>query len=158
MPTEASKRPHAKQHPPQRRTVPKRAETQNGFFSKETLRAYLITLAIGGGLILIFSLGAYFYANPAAIIRPLAYLAASLTSFFGGRIAKKLCGGAPAICGLTNGILLTCTMMLISFCFRAQSSHYSPLVSTLLHSAVPILSFLGAWAGTNKRKPTTKRR
>ena len=158
MPTEATKRPHVKPRPPQRRTVPKRTEPQNGLFSKEILRAYLITLAIGGGLILILSLAAYFYADPAVIIRPLAYLAAALTSFLGGMIAKRLCGGTPAICGLTNGILLTCTMMLLSFCFRAQSSHYSPLVSTLLHSAVPILSFLGALAGIKRKKPTTKRR
>ena len=58
MTTESTKRHGAKQSAPKRRTPPQRNEGGERFFSKEMLRAYLVTLAIGGGLILILSLGA----------------------------------------------------------------------------------------------------
>ncbi|MBR7099502.1 MAG: hypothetical protein IKC59_08805, partial [Clostridia bacterium] len=85
-------------------------------------------------------------------------IAAALTAFFGGFTAGKLRGGAPAICGLINGILLTAWMLLLSLCFRAHSSGYSPLISTLLHTAVPVLSFAGAMVGTKKPSKNVRRR
>ena len=144
---------------PKRRTPPKNTEDRGAIFSKETLRAFLITLAIGGGLILVMSLGAYFHPDPDSIIRPLAYVAAALTAFFGGFTAGKLRGSAPVICGLVNGILLTCVMLLLSFFFLSESSGYSTLISALLHAAVLVLSFLGAIVGTRKtQKPIGRRR
>ena len=140
----------------QRRTT--QSASSGRILSAETLRAYLYTLAIGAGLILLLSLGAYFHSDPASIIHPLAYLAAALTSFFGGLIAKKLCGSAPTICGLINGILLTCTMLLLSFFFLSESSEYSALVSALLHTAVPVLSVLGALAGVKKKSAYTSKK
>ncbi len=146
--------------PSQRKSPSKAASSSHTVFSKETLRAFLITLAIGGGLILVMSLGAYFHPDPDSIIHPLAYVAAALTAFFGGFTAGKLRGNAPAICGLVNGILLTAVMLLLSFFFLSESSGYSALISTLLHTAVPVLSVLGAVVGIKKpqRSMTRKRR
>ncbi len=144
--------------PPQRKSSPKNTQPSGTIFSKETLRAFLITLAIGGGLILLMSLGAYFHPDPDSIIHPLAYVAAALTAFFGGFTAGKLRGNAPAICGLVNGILLTAVMLLLSFFFLSESSGYSALVSTLLHAAVPVLSVLGAMAGIKKPQRSSGRR
>lgn len=138
--------------PSQRKSPSKAASSSHTVFSRETLRAFLITLAIGGGLILVMSLGAYFHPDPDSIIHPLAYVAAALTAFFGGFTAGKLRGNAPAICGLVNGILLTATMLLLSFFFLSESSGYSALVSTLLHTAIPVLSVLGAIAGVRKKE------
>jgi len=134
------------------------AENQGALFSMETLRAFLITLAIGAGSILLLSLAAYFYPDPDRIIHPLAYFAVALTSFLGGVVAKKRTGGAPALCGLINGMLLMGLMILLSFFFLSESSGYSALMSTLLHAAILILSVLGAVAGSKKKKTPTARR
>jgi len=150
-------------HSPSRRTPPTHrsahtAEDRGALFSKETFRAFLITLAIGAGSILILSLAAYFYPDPDRIIHPLAYVAVALTAFLGGVIAKKRTGGAPALCGLINGMLLMGVMILLSFFFLSESSGYSALISTLLHAAVLILSVLGAIVGAQKPKAPTSRR
>ena len=158
--TSKSRSRQLKRHTPpsSRKQSAQSPATQSAILSKDTLRAYLITLAIGGCLILLCSLGAYFHPDPASIIHPLAYVAAALTAFLGGWVAGKLRGNAPAVCGLANGILLTCTMLLLSFFFLSESSGYSALISTLLHAAIPVLSFLGALVGTRKKKTHTKRR
>lgn len=144
--------------PTPRRSSTKESASSKSVFSEDTLRAYLYTLAIGAASILILSLGAYFHPDPDSIIRPLAYIAAGLTSFLGGMIAGRLRRGAPALCGLTNGILLTCTMILLSFFFTSESSNYSALISALLHAAVPLLSFLGALTGVKKSNPMNAKR
>ncbi len=133
-------------------------QKQGALFSLETLRAFLITLAIGAGSILLLSLAAYFYPDPDRIILPLGYLSLALTSFLGGVVAKKRTGGAPALCGLVNGMLLMGLMILLSFFFLPLSHNYSALISTLLHAAVLILSVLGALAGSPKPKAPTGRR
>ena len=146
----------ARHTPPTRRSS--HTDTQNEIFSIETIRAFLITLAIGAGAILLLSLAAYFYPDPDRIILPLGLLAAALTSFFGGVIAKKRTGGAPALCGLINGMLLMGAMILLSFFCLPHSHGYSALISTLLHAAVLILSVLGAVAGTQKPKAAMRSR
>ncbi len=150
-------------HSPARRTPVSRrsphTDEKSAILSIETLRAFLITLAIGAGAILLMSLAAYFYPDPDRIILPLGYLAAALTAFLGGVVAKKRTGGAPALCGLVNGMLLMGVMILLSFFFLPHSHGYSALVSSLLHTALLILSVLGACAGSQKPKaPTTRRR
>ena len=145
--------------PPAPRRSPQGIPTSSGaIFSRNTLRAYLYTLAIALGAILILSLGVYFHPDPGSLVHPLGYVAAALTAFFGGLIAGKLHGGAPAVCGLVNGILLACTMLLLSFFFLSESSGYSAIVSTLLHSAVPLLSFFGALVGVKRKSPATSKR
>ena len=149
----------ARRTPPvPRRTTKGDTSSSGSILSSDTLRAYLYTIAIGLGSILILSLGVYFHSDPGTLVRPLGCVASALTAFFGGFIAGKLHGGAPAICGLVNGILLTCTMLLLSFFFLSESSGYSPLISTVLHTAVPVLSFLGALAGVKQKSPATTKR
>ena len=137
---------------------PHTAQKQSALFSLETLRAFLITLAIGAGSILLLSLAAYFYPDPDRITLPLGLIAAALTSFLGGVVAKKRTGLAPALCGLVNGMLLMGLMILLSFFCLPHSHGYSALISTLLHAAVLILSVLGALAGSPKPKAATRSR
>ena len=133
-------------------------DSRGTLLSPETFRAFLLTLAIGAGCILLLSLAACFYPDPGRIVLPLGYFAAALTSFLGGVVAKKRTGGAPALCGLINGMLLMGVMILFSFFFLSESHGYSALVSSLLHAAVLILSVLGALAGTPKQKNTMRSR
>ena len=133
-------------------------DNRGALLSPETFRAFLLTLAIGAGCILLLSLAAYFFPDPGSIILPLGSVAVALTSFLGGVVAKKRTGGAPALCGLINGMLLMGVMILFSFFFLSESHGYSALVSSLLHAAVLILSVLGALAGTPKRKNTMRSR
>ena len=133
-------------------------DSRGALFSPETFRAFLLTLAIGAGCILLLSLAACFYPDPGSILLPLGYFAAALTSFFGGVMAKKCTGGAPALCGLINGMLLMGVMILFSFFFLSESHGYSALISSLLHAAVLILSVLGALAGAPKPKSATRNR
>lgn len=144
--------------PSPRRNASGNAPSSGAILSRDTLLSYLYTLAIGVGTILILSLGVYFHPDPGSLTRPLGWVAAALTSFFGGLIAGRLRGGAPAVCGLINGILLACTMLLLSFCFLSESSEFSALTSTLLHAAVPLLSLLGALAGVKQKSPATSKR
>ena len=116
-------------------------------FPKKTLKAFLITLAVGAGLILLCSLAAYFMPDPDPMIHPLAYAAAALTALIGGIVAGRIHGSAPAVCGLTNGLLLLALMLLLSLFFRSLASGYTAWVSALLHAAVLLLSFAGALIG-----------
>ena len=116
-------------------------------FPKKALKAFLITIAVGAGLILLCSLIAYFMPDPDPMIHPLAYAAAALTALIGGIVAGKIHGSAPAICGLLNGLLLLALMLLLSLFFRSLASGYSAWISALLHAAVPLLSFAGAIIG-----------
>ena len=144
--------------PPKSRTDSQKATDPAALLSKETLRAFVITLCIGGMMLLLTSLSAYFHSDPATIILPLGLLSAAVTAFFGGFAAGRLKGKAPAVCGMINGLLLTAVMLLLSFCLMSESSHHSALVSTLLHSAVPLLSVLGAMVGVKKPSAPKRRR
>ena len=132
-------------------------DSRGTLLSPETFRAFLLTLAIGAGCILLFSLAACFYPDPGRIVLPLGYFAAALTSFLGGVVAKRCTGGAPALCGLINGMLLMGVMILFSFFFLSESHGYSALIASLLHAAVLILSVLGALAGAPKSKSSATR-
>lgn len=116
-------------------------------FPQRVLRAFLISVGIGAGLILLFSIVAYFLPDPNPMIRPLAYTAVGLTALLGGTVAGRLHRGAPAVCGLINGILLLALMLLLSLFFRSLASGYSAWISALLHAAIPLLSFVGALIG-----------
>ncbi len=154
MTAKSNRYPVTRRTPSARRSSP--TDSQGVLFSIETLRAFLITLAIGAGSILLLSLAAYFYPDPDRITLPLGLIAAALTSFLGGVVAKKRTGIAPALCGLVNGMLLMGLMILLSFFCLPLSHGYSALISTLLHTAVLVLSVLGALAGAQKPKAATR--
>ena len=127
-------------------------------FPKKALKAFLITLAVGAGSLLLFSLGAYFFPDPDPLIRPLALLAAAITAFVGGIVAGKIHGNAPFVCGATNGLLLLALMILLSLPFHQLAAGYSAWISLLLHAAVLLLSVVGAVVGIQKRAPRRRRR
>lgn len=131
----------------------RRRETPaNEQFLQKALKSFLISAGIGAGLILAFSLAAYFLPDPDPMIHPLAYVAAGLTALIGGVVAGKIHGSAPAVCGFVNGLLLVALMLLCSLFFRNLASSYPAWLSAILHAAVPVLSFLGALIGVRGRR------
>ena len=130
----------------------KQEEPSPAQFPQKALKAFLISVGIGAGLVLLFSLGAYFLPDPDPMIHPLAYTAAGLTALIGGIVAGKIHGSAPAVCGFVNGLLLMALMLLLSLFFRSLASGYSAWVSALLHAAVPLLSFAGALIGVRRAR------
>lgn len=132
--------------------------TSGDRFPKKAAKTFLITLAVGMGALLLFSLCAYFFPDPDPLIRPLALLAAAITAFVGGVVAGKIHGHAPFVCGATNGLLLLALMILLSLPFHSLAVGYTAWLSLLLHTAVLLLSIGGAVVGTQKRAPRRRRR
>lgn len=134
------------------RTAARRGNAPSESFLHRILRSYLLTLALGAGLILIASLAVSFHPDPDSLIRPLAYLSLALTTLMGGYLSGRIHGKAPLTAGGVNGLLLLLLMLPVSFGFRSMSAGYSPLLSLALHGAVLPLSALGAIAGCRKRQ------
>ncbi|MBR7098625.1 MAG: hypothetical protein IKC59_04350, partial [Clostridia bacterium] len=72
--TSTDKRRQLTRQNSKKRTPSKSSAADGAIFTKQTFVAFLITLAIGAGLILLLSLGAYFHPDPDSIIRPLALI------------------------------------------------------------------------------------
>ncbi len=143
-----------------KRKMPGQKATDKGgqSYPKKVVKAFLITLAIGIGTILLASLAAYFFPDPDPVIRPLALFAAAITAFIGGIVTGKIHGESPLMCGTLNGLLLLALMILASLPFQSLASGYSTWTSLLLHAAVPILSLVGAIIGTQKPAPRKRKR
>lgn len=137
-------------HNTHRRTTSRHGNTPPKSFLRTILRSYLITLALGAGLLLIASLAVSFHPDPDSLIRPLAYLSLALTGLLGGYLSGRIHGKAPLTAGGVNGLLLLLLMLPVSFGFRSMTAGYSPLLSLALHGAVLLLSALGAIAGCHK--------
>ncbi len=125
-------------------------------WTKQLLRATLISLAIGLVLLIGLSLAAYFYADPDALVRPLGLVAAGLTAMVGGFATVRIHGDSALICGLLIGSILTALMMLASLFCTALSSEYSVGISALLHLGFMLLSVVGAYIGLKKTQKKKK--
>lgn len=139
----------AKRKAPSRRPAPE--ESSPRAWILHLGKSLLITLSAGLGILLVFSLIAYFYTDPNPLILPLALSGAGLTALISGVITVKIHGHAALICGLLSGSLLLCIMMLLSLFFTKEGLGYSTGVSCLLHTGVPILSVIGAYLGLPKK-------
>ncbi|MBQ7173117.1 MAG: TIGR04086 family membrane protein [Clostridia bacterium] len=105
------------------------------------------TLGIFLGLNLIVSLILYFLKDPAPYVLPLSYVVSAVTAFFGGYILCKKQKSSALFCGLVNGSLFLCLLLLISLFFRSYATGYGPLLSAALHIAFLALSVVGGYAG-----------
>lgn len=129
----------------------KSAKPQEAAFPQKALRAFLWTLAIGAGAVLVGSVFLAFLPDPAPLTTPVGLLAAMLTALLGGVAAGKIHRTAPAVCGLLNGALLLAVMLLCSLFFGKNAAGYSTGTAILIHAAIPLLSVFGALLGVRKK-------
>ena len=146
------KRPHEK----------KSSATEGSLFLKSTLGTLLLTLAVGGALLLLSSLVLVFTPDPLSFALPAGLLTAALTAFMGGYFATRVYHLPALGAGLINGILLTALSLLFSFFFAKSAdcyaTGYSAAISALLHAGVVGLSIGGAFWGAREKAPTKRRK
>ncbi len=135
---------------------------EDSAFLKSTLGTFLLSLAVGGGALLLFSLVLTFTPDPLSLALPAGLLCAALTAFMGGFFATRVYHLPTLSAGLINGILITALSLLFSFLFAKNAdcyaTGYSAVVSALLHAGVVGLSIGGAFVGAREKTPTKKRK
>lgn len=143
-------------------TRPKRAAgrkntSRNGTLLQLLLCSYPLTLAVAAIALLSGSLGAYFSPDPLAYSRPIGYLCAGVTALIGGMLAARRVQQPPLLAALENALLLSATLLVLSFLLGSFGSSRSLLLSLGLHATILALSLLGA-AITLRRTPKGKRK
>lgn len=130
-------------------------------FLKSTLGTLLLSLAVGGGILLLSSFILTFVPDPLSLVLPAGLLSAALAAFMGGFFATRLYRLPFLSAGLINGILLTALSLLFSLLFTKNAAcyatGYSASASAILHASVVGLSIVGAFVGT-REKASVKRR
>lgn len=148
-----------KKRPPQGSNT-RAAETDSMRFFKSTLGTLLLSLAVGGILLLLSSVVLLFVDDPLSFVLPAGILCAALTAFSGGFFATRIHGLPMLGGGLINGILLTALSLLFSLLFvknaACYATGYSAAISALLHAGVIGLSIGGAFVGGRERTPTKR--
>lgn len=131
-------------------------------FLRSTLGTLLLSLAVGGGLLLLSSLILCFTPDPLALVLPAGLLSAALAAFMGGSFATRIYKLSPLSGGLINGILLTALSLLFSLLFVKNASlyatGYTAAVSALLHAGIVGLSIGGAFLGARQKTPAKRRK
>lgn len=140
----------------------KGAASDSSQFLKSTVGTLLLTLAVGGALLLLSSLILVSTPDPLSLALPTGIICSALTAFTGGYFATRIYHLLPLSAGLINGILLTALSLLFSLLFaknaECYATGYSAAVSALLHAGVVGLSIGGAFFGARERTPSKKHR
>ena len=146
-------------HPPKGGSATS-AKTDEMRFLKGTLGTLLLSLAVGGGLLVLSSLVLSFVADPLSLVLITGILCAAVTAFVGGYFATRIYGLSALSGGLFNGILLTAISLLLSLLFAKNAASYatgySASISALLHMGTIGLSIGGAFVGS--RTPSSNRK
>ena len=134
----------------------------NSDLLKSLIGTLLLTLAVGGGALLLSSFALTFAPDPLSLTLPLGLLCAALTAFMGGFFATRVYHLPPLGAGLISGILITALSLFFSLLFaknaNGYATGYSAAVSALLHAGVIGLSIGGAFFGARERMPNKKKR
>ena len=129
---------------------------------KSALGTLLLTLAVGGGALLLFSLALTFAPDPLSLALPAGLICAALVAFMGGFFATRVYHLPPIGAGLVVGIVLTGLSLLASLLFASNAGNfatgYSAALSAVLHIALVGLSVGGAFWGARERMPNKKKR
>ena len=140
----------------------KNEATAGTLFLKNTLGTLLLSLAVGGGVLIVSSLILALTPDPLSLALPSGLLSAALTAFFGGFFATRIYHLPSFSAGLINGILLTALSLLFSLLFaknaECYATGYSAAVSALLHIGVVGLSIGGAFLGGREHTPNKRHR
>ena len=142
--------------------VRKQDSTNVSLFGKGFLGTLLLTLAVGGGLLLLSSFILTFVPDPLSVTLAAGLSCSALTAFLGGYFATRVYRFPALGAGLVCGILLTALSLLFSLLF-AKNAHcyatgYSAAVSALLHAGMVGISIGGAFIGARSPIPNKKRK
>ncbi|MBE6699008.1 MAG: hypothetical protein E7584_02045 [Ruminococcaceae bacterium] len=140
----------------------KGAASDSSQFLKSTVGTLLLTLAVGGALLLLCALILVFTPDPISLALPAGIICSALTAFIGGYFATRIYHLLPLSAGLINGVLLTALSLLFSLLFaknaECYATGYSATVSALLHASLVGLSIGGAFVGARERMSNKKKR
>ena len=140
--------------------TPKSRTDDGSLFFKGIVGTLLLSLAVGGGLLLLFSLVLTLTPDPLAFVLPLGLLASAITALLGGFFATRIYHLATLGAGLINGILLLSLALLCSLLFgknaTTYATGYSAVVSALLHIALMGFSVGGAFLGAKEHIPNKR--
>lgn len=140
----------------------KGAVTERERFFKGILGTLLLTLAVGGVLLLLSSLILVSTPDPLSLVLPTGIICSALTAFVGGYFATRIYRLPALSAGLINGILLTALSLLFSLLFaknaECYATGYSAAISALLHAGMVGLSIGGAFLGARECTPSKKKR
>ena len=140
--------------------------SEGALFLKSTLGTFLLTLALGGGLLLFCTFVLSLTPDPLSLSLPAGLLCSAVTAFMGGFFATRIYHLPALGAGLINGILITALSLLLSFLFAKNAdcyaTGYSAAVSAILHASAVGLSIGGAFVGalekvSHKRRKKVKR-
>lgn len=130
-------------------------------------KGILLCSAIGVGisaimaLLLGFIMTSVIYktADPASYIVPAAFSALYISALGGGFFASKLNGGSALLCGLLTGAMLLAIAFIISLSINNElSSGYGIIENISLRAALIVCTVIGAFIGTTKQNPQSKKR
>ena len=129
---------------------------------KSALGTLLLTLAVGGGALLLSSLALTFAPDPLSLALPAGLLCAALVAFVGGFFATRVYHLPTLGAGLVAGILITALSLLCSLLSLKNASSYatgySAALSAILHVALVAISIGGAFWGARERTAGKKKR
>ena len=130
--------------------------------AESILGTFLLTLAVGGGALLLSSFALTFAPDPLSLALPLGLLCAALTAFMGGFFATRVYHLPTLGAGLVVGIVLTGLSLLASLLFASNAGNfatgYSAALSAVLHIALVGLSVGGAFWGAREQTVSKKKR
>ena len=136
--------------------------TEGSLFLKRMLGTLLLTLAVGGGVLLLSALILTFVPDPLSLALPVGLLCAAMTALAGGFFATRVYHLSALGAGLINGILITALSLLFSLFFaknaNCYATGYSATVSALLHAGAVGLSIGGAFLGAHEKTPAKRRK
>ena len=126
------------------------------FSSLFGLVAAIITLI---ALTVAFSFVSLMCPDPRAVSRFLGYAVLYLSSFVGGFVAYKRCGGYPLLCGASFGVLYALINWLFSL-LLAPTDAISIGIALIMRVATAGVAILGSYLGSYKpkRRHSQKRR
>ena len=131
-------------------------------FGKGFLGTLLLTLAVGGGLLLLASFILTFVPDPLSFALAAGLFCSAVTAFFGGYFATRVYRFPALSAGLISGISLTVLSLLFSLLFvksaNCYATGYSAAVSALLHAGMVGISIGGAFIGARNPSPNKKRK
>lgn len=126
---------------------------------RSALFALLISAPVGLLLLLLSTALLLFTPDPIRFHTPVAIGILLLTALLAGDLCARLhARRAPLFCGITTGLMLLGTTLLLPLLIGGTEHSSLGGVGVLLHALLPVLTTVGAFLGARPRNETKHRR